>query len=47
VVCPYGAGRGPAGSGGGRVYISACGGGIIVVCWMAVSPHNPSTDILH
>jgi len=28
-VCPYGAGRGPAGSGEGRVYISACAGGII------------------
>jgi len=30
-VCPYGAGRGPAGSGGKRVYISLGAGGIIVV----------------
>jgi len=37
-VCPYGAVRRPAGSGGERaVYISACAGGITVVCWMAVS----------
>ena len=36
-MCPYGVGRGPAGSGGGRVCISACAGGIIVVYWMAVS----------
>jgi len=36
-VCPYGARGGPAGSRGGRVYISACGGGIIIVYWMAVS----------
>ena len=34
---PYGVGRGPAGSGRGRVYISACAGGITVVYWMAVS----------
>jgi len=32
-VCLYGAGRGPAGSVGGRVYISACAGAIIVVYW--------------
>jgi len=37
VVCPYGAGRSPAGSGGRRVYISACGGGITVVYWVTVS----------
>ena len=37
VMCPCGAVRSPAGSGGGRVYISACAGGISVVCWMAVS----------
>ena len=37
MVCPCGAVRGPAGSGGGGVYISACAGGITVVCWMAVS----------
>jgi len=36
-VCPCGAVSGPAGSGGGRVYISVCAGGITVVCWMAVS----------
>jgi len=36
-VCPYGAGKSPAGSGGGGVYISVCAGGITVVCWMAVS----------
>ena len=36
-MCLYGAGRGPAGSGGVRVYISACAGGITVVYWMAVS----------
>ena len=36
-MCPYGAGRGPAGSGGGRVYTSAFAGGIIVVYRMAVS----------
>jgi len=35
-VCPCGAGRSAAGSGGGRVYISACAGGITVVCCMAV-----------
>jgi len=29
-VYPYGAGRVPAGSGGKRVYKSACAGGIIV-----------------
>ena len=29
--------RSPACSGGGRVYISACAGGITVVFWMAVS----------
>ena len=35
---PYGAVRRPAGSGGSRgVYISACAGGITVVCWVAVS----------
>ena len=28
MVCPCGVGRSPAGSGGGRVYISACAGGI-------------------
>jgi len=37
VVCPYGAGRSSAGSGGGRVYIIACAGGITVVYWVAVS----------
>ena len=36
-MCPYGGVRSPAGSGGGRVYISACAGGITVVYWMAVS----------
>ena len=37
IVCTYGVSRSPAGSGGGRVYISACASGITVVCWMAVS----------
>ena len=37
MVCRCGAVRSPAGSEGGRVYISACAGGIAVVCWMAVS----------
>ena len=37
MVCPCGAVGSPAGSGGKRVYISACAGGIIVVYWMAVS----------
>jgi len=37
VVCPCGAVRSPAVSGGGRMYISACADGITVVCWMAVS----------
>ena len=36
-MCPCGTVRSPAGSGGGRVYIGACAGGITVVCWMAVS----------
>ena len=36
-MCPCGEVRGPAGSGGGRVYISAYAGGITVVYWMAVS----------
>ena len=34
-MCPYGAGRSPAGSGGGRAYINACAGGFTVVYWMA------------
>ena len=37
-MCPYGAGRGPAGSGGKRVYITQSG---------INTPHNPSNDILH
>jgi len=35
-VCPYGAGSGPTSSGGKRVHIIACAGGIVVY-WMAVS----------
>ena len=36
-MCPCGAVSSPAGSGGGRVYIIECAGGITVVCWMVVS----------